>query len=230
MNQLVFVEKGKVVTDSLTVAEVFKKGHDKVMRDIKNQINKLEVAGEKEFIIANFGVIDYEDSRGRFQEKFLLSEDAFTLVAMSYTTPEAMKFKVHFIQAFKKMREELSGPRKLTEKEQLMAAMKLSLESAEELTQVKTEVVEVKSEVKEVRSMVENQITLDHGEQRRVQIGIASRIYGLEVDKELRPPLFAELYREIRNRFGVTSYKDIKRKDLQSALHYIEAWVPRKVS
>lgn len=230
MNQLVFIEKNQAVTDSLIVADVFAKGHDKVMRDIKNQINKLEVAGEKEFIIANFGVIDYEDSRGRYQEKFLLSEDAFTLVAMSYTTPEAMKFKVKFIQEFKKMREQLNGVRVLSEKEQLMAAMKLSLESAEELTQVKTDVVEVKSEVKEVRSMVENQITLDHGEQRRVQIGIASRIYELESDKESRPPLFAELYREIRNRFGVTSYKDIKRKDMQAALHYIEAWVPRRVS
>jgi hypothetical protein len=95
---------------------------------------------------------------------------------------------------------------------------------------MKEEVVEVKTEMKEVRGMVENQITLDHGEQRRVQIGIASRIYELESDKQLRSPLFAELYREIRNRFGVTSYKDIKRKDMMSALNYIEAWVPRRVS
>jgi Rha family phage regulatory protein len=230
LNQLVFIERNQAVTDSLTVAEVFEKGHDKVMRDIKNQVNKLEVAGEKDFIIANFGVIDYEDSRGRFQEKFLLSEDAFTLVAMSYTTPEAMKFKVQFIQAFKKMREQLNGPRVLSEREQLMASMKLSLESAEEIAVMKEEVVEVKTEMKEVRGLVENQITLDHGEQRRVQIGIASRIYELESDKQLRSPLFAELYREIRNRFGVTSYKDIKRKDMMSALNYIEAWVPRRVS
>jgi prophage antirepressor-like protein len=118
----------------------------------------------------------------------------------------------------------------LTEKEQLIAAMKLTLESAEEIAVMKEDVVEVKTEIKQVRGMVENQITLDHGEQRRVQIGIASRIYELESDKELRSPLFAELYREIRNRFGVTSYKDIKRKDMMSALNYIEAWVPRRVS
>ncbi len=118
----------------------------------------------------------------------------------------------------------------LSEKEQLMAAMKLTIESAEEVAVMKGEVGEVKGEMKEVRSMVENQITLDHGEQRRVQIGIASRIYELENDKELRPPLFAELYREIRNRFGVTSYKDIKRKDMQAALHYIEAWIPKVIN
>jgi Rha family phage regulatory protein len=223
MSQLVFVEKNQVVTDSLTVAEVFGKGHDKVMRDIKNQINKLEVAGEKEFIVANFGVIDYEDSRGRFQEKFLLSEDAFTLVAMSYTTPDAMKFKVQFIQAFKKMREQLSGPKVLSEREQLMASMRLSLETAEEITQVK-------GEVKEIRGMVENQITLDHGEQLRIKKGVGARVYEIETDPAVRSLLFRELYRDIKDRFGVASYRDIKRKDILSAINYINAWIPRKVT
>lgn len=223
MNQLVFVENNQVVTDSLTVAEVFGKGHDKVMRDIRVQVSKLDLTGEHEFITANFGVIDYEDSRGRKQDKFLLSEDAFTLVAMSYVTPEAMKFKVKFIQEFKKMREKLNGPRVLTEKEQLMASMKLSLETAEEITAVK-------EEVKEVRGMVENQITLDHGEQRRIQRAVGHKVYELTNDQEYRSQLFRELHREIKDRFAVASYKDIKRKDLQSAIRYIEGWVPRRVS
>ncbi|MDP5276557.1 Rha family transcriptional regulator, partial [Chengkuizengella axinellae] len=83
MNQLVYIENNRVVTDSLTVAEVFNKAHDKVLRDIKNQMGKLEEAEEQEFNIANFGVIDYKDSRGRSQEKILLTEEAFTLIAFS---------------------------------------------------------------------------------------------------------------------------------------------------
>lgn len=35
MNQLVFIENGKSVTDSLTVAEVFGKDHKNVIRDIE---------------------------------------------------------------------------------------------------------------------------------------------------------------------------------------------------
>jgi prophage antirepressor-like protein len=110
----------------------------------------------------------------------------------------------------------------LSEREQLVAAMKLSIESAEEIAVVK-------EEVKEVRSMVEHQITLDHGEQRRIQKGINSKVYELESDKEARKKLFSELHREIKDRFAVTSYKDIKRKEMQAAIRYIEAWVPRKV-
>jgi prophage antirepressor-like protein len=138
--------------------------------------------------------------------------------------PEAKQFKRWIThEVLPSIRKTGQYVKPLSEREQLVAAMKLSIETSEEIAAVKVE-------VKEVRGMVENQITLDHGEQRRVQIRIASRIYELENNKDFRAPLFAELYREIRNRFGVTSCKDIKRKDLLSALHYIEAWVPRRIS
>jgi Rha family phage regulatory protein len=220
-NPIVFIENHQVVTDSLTVAEVFGKEHKNVKRDIEVQMDKLFKAGESEFNTLNFGRIEYRDTRGRLQEKYSLTEEAFTLIAMSYITPEAMKMKVRFIQEFKRMRETLNGVRPLSEREQLVASMKLSLDNAEELTQVK-------GEVKEIRLMVEEQITLDHGEQRRVQKAVSQTVYKLEKDSDLRPKLFGEIYREIKDRFGVASYKDIKRKDMQSALRYIEAWVPKR--
>ncbi|MED1942102.1 ORF6C domain-containing protein, partial [Cytobacillus firmus] len=65
---------------------------------------------------------------------------------------------------------------------------------------------------------------------RRLQKGIAQKVYEVESDPKVRPRLFRELHREIKDRFGVASYKDVKRKELQSALRYIENWIPRKVS
>src|SRR5690606_38399501 len=112
--------------------------------------------------------------------------------------------------------------RVLTEKEQLVASMKLTIETSEEVNALK-------GEVKEIRHMVQEQITLDHGEQRRVQRGIAHKVYEITNDSNKRKKLFSELHRDIKDRFGVTSYKDIKRKDMQTALRYIEAWIPKKV-
>ncbi|KOS25519.1 hypothetical protein ADK17_19665 [Bacillus anthracis] len=57
---LVFIKDNKVVTDSLTVAEVLKKQHKHVLRDIKVQMEKLESAGEGEFTESNFGLSFYE--------------------------------------------------------------------------------------------------------------------------------------------------------------------------
>jgi Rha family phage regulatory protein len=48
--ELVFIENNRVVTDSLTVAEVFGKEHKHVVRDIEVQISKLHEAEEHEFV------------------------------------------------------------------------------------------------------------------------------------------------------------------------------------
>jgi Rha family phage regulatory protein len=104
MNELVFIENGKVVTDSLTVAEVFGKRHDNVLSDIRKQ---MDFAGE-EFAALNFKEGNYFDRNNQSRPKINLTEEAFTLIAMSYNTKEAVQMKVKFIQEFKRMRETLS--------------------------------------------------------------------------------------------------------------------------
>lgn len=103
MDQLVFIESGQVVTDSLTVAEVFGKDHSNVLKDIRKQI---EYAGE-EFAGVNFYLGDYQDKNNQARPKYLLTEEAFTLIAFSYNTKEAVQTKINFIQEFKRMRATL---------------------------------------------------------------------------------------------------------------------------
>jgi len=106
--QLVFIDNNRVVTDSLTVAECFGKEHKHVLRDIEVQLEKLKEAGEEEWGVTNFGQTQYQHPQNKqWYKKYLLTEEAFTLVAFSYVTPEAMKMKVRFIEEFKRMKEEL---------------------------------------------------------------------------------------------------------------------------
>jgi len=231
MNQLVFIENNKVVTDSLTVAEVFNKRHSDVIRDVETQINKLHEAGEQEFGKRNFALSSYQ-SGTREYKKYNLTEDAFTLVAMAYTTPEAMKMKVKFIQEFKRMREHIEQHKVkvLDERTALIQSLKLTVETAERTDQLERAVNKQSQKILEIENKVEEQITLDHGEQRRIQKCVATRVYELCDDPESRPKLFRELYREIKDRFAVASYRDLKRRDMLQAINYIENWVPRKVS
>lgn len=232
MNQLVFIENNLPVTDSLTVADVFNKDHDKVIRDIEVQIDKLLQAGETEFSIANFGESTYTTERGRQYRKLNLTEDAFTLVAMSYVTPEAMKMKVKFIQEFKKMREHIEQKKivPMSKDKALVTVLRTTADLVEDTQELKEQQSQLREFINTVDRKVEEQITLDHGEQRRLQKGVARRVYEFTEDKREAARLFKELYREIKDRFGVASYKDVKRKELQSAIAYIENWVPRKVS
>ncbi|WP_434750191.1 Rha family transcriptional regulator [Paenibacillus amylolyticus] len=99
--QLVFIDNGRVLTDSLTVADVFGKDHAKVLRDIR------ELDCSEEFNESNFGLISYEDSRGRAKPKYVLTQDGFTFLAMGYTGREAARFKEAYIRQFNHMRQQL---------------------------------------------------------------------------------------------------------------------------
>ncbi|KON86584.1 hypothetical protein AF332_06965 [Sporosarcina globispora] len=217
MSNLVFIENNKAVTDSLTVAEVFGKEHARVMRDVR------ELGCSEEFRVGNFAESSYVNSQNKEMPKYFMSKKGFTLLAMGYTGREAMKFKEAYIEEFERMESQIKAPRVLTDREQLLASMKITLETSEKVDQIEHKIISLEQKVEE-------QITLTSGEQRRLQKGIAQKVYEVESEPKVRPRLFRELHREIKDRFGVASYKDVKRKELQSALRYIENWIPRKVS
>lgn len=106
-NQLVFVKENEVVTDSLTIAEMFGKEHKNVTVDIEKQ---MDYAGE-EFSALNFQRTSYKDKFNRTQKKYDLTEEAFTLVVFGYNTKEAVQTKIKFIQEFKRMKEYIQKQR-----------------------------------------------------------------------------------------------------------------------
>ncbi|WP_040932029.1 Rha family transcriptional regulator [Paenibacillus larvae] len=129
MNQLVFIENGKTVTDSLTVAEVFGKEHDKVLRDIR------ELDCSEEFSLANFGESTYTNERGRTYPKYIITQDGFSFLVMGYTGKEAAKFKEMYIAEFNRMREKLTKPPQ-TQLEILQASIGQLVEQERRLTAV----------------------------------------------------------------------------------------------
>ncbi len=223
MKNLVVIQNGQAVTDSLTVAEVFGKDHDKVMRDIGNQIVKLYEAGEREFSDANFGGSKYI-RRGKEYPKMDLTEDAFTLIVMAYTTPEAMKFKIRFLQEFKRMKEQLQGqPRILSEREQLMASLKLSMEAAEEIPAIKRDVTDLKR-------VFDEEVTLNHGQQQTLHHEIKKRVESLMEDYQFngftKQKMYSEIHKNLRRAFTAPKYIFVKRKDYNDAIAWVKAWRP----
>lgn len=208
MNQLVFIQNNQPVTDSLTIAEVFNKRHDSVIRDIEVQINKLNEAKEQEFSRHNFVESTYENDRGRTYRKINLSEDAFTLVAMAYVTPEAMKMKVKFIQEFKRMREHLNKP---------MSIEDMIISQAQS-------VKELKHEVSEIKKVVDNEVWLTERQKKTVQDSVSRRVF--ELRRKGHDAHFQTLYSSLKRFFGVSKYDKIPRKDFDEAVSFIVGWYP----
>lgn len=79
---------------------------------------------------------------------------------------------------------------------------------------------------------VDNQMTIDHGQQRQLQRAVSARVLErvatvipARMVQERKPFFFSSLYRDLKNRFGVPSYRDIRPADYADAMAYIESWV-----
>lgn len=118
----------------------------------------------------------------------------------------------------------------LTKNQALVTVLRTTADLVENTQAIKQEQDEIRKELSMINEKVDEQITLTSGEQRAVQKEVAIKVYEIEVNTTIQSKLFRELHREIKNRFVVASYKDIRRQDLQNVLNYIRSWVPLKIS
>ena len=87
---------------SLQIAEAFDKNHKNVLAKIKELVNECPT----EFGRLNFQPSDYLNAQGKTQPLFFLTQDAFVLLAMGFSGPKALMWKIHFIHAFNVLAEQ----------------------------------------------------------------------------------------------------------------------------
>lgn len=113
MNNLVEISKDKqVVTTSVRVAEVFGKRHDNILRQINTLIGGLREQQDFSRLkneVAKYAVANYKDEQGKLRKQYIMNRDGFTLLAMGFTGPKALKFKLQYIQAFNDMEARLKA-------------------------------------------------------------------------------------------------------------------------
>lgn len=83
--------------NSLMVAEMFGKRHDKVLRDIR------ELDCSEEFRLSNFGESSYLNDQHKKQPCYDMTRDGFTFLVMGYRGKKAAHFKELYIKRFNEM-------------------------------------------------------------------------------------------------------------------------------
>lgn len=229
-------KNGQLVVTSRQIAEDFEKEHNDTKKRIRELVKDMGEISHNYFILS-----DYTDSMNRKQEEYLLTRDGFSLLVMGFTGPKALEWKLKYIESFNKMEKVI--------KEAPLSMEDMMIKQLEEQKKIKAEISSTKEDVKILEYKVDNQITLDHGQQRVIQREVAKRVYERlqynsdnvalgnqgeysNLVNELRENInkvtrryFNSLYKEIKNRFGVGSYRDIKIKDFELAINYIRNWI-----
>ena len=156
--------------------------------------------------------ISYTDSMNREKPMFILTLNQAKQVLMR----ESKFVRKAVVEYIERLEEQIKNPTKNLSMQQMMI---LTLQEQEKIVE-RVDVLENK---------IDNEIRVDNGEQRKIQKAVGTRVYQrIDIIPKLaenKKFLFQGLHRDIKNRFGVASYRDIKRKDLRDCLEFISTWI-----
>ena len=199
MNELINIEAKNTLT-SLDVAEITGKEHKNILSDIRDEISKL---GEERGRLI-FQQSYYTNLQNRQQPLFILNYKGVLQLGARYNAETRFKL-IEKIEQFQKP----------------MTVEDMIIMQANEMKNVK-------HRIDIVENKVENEIRIDHAEQRKLQKAVSIRVYQrLDVINSDKNLMFPAIYRDLKDRFGIASYRDLKRKDLTEALAYVQNWIER---
>jgi hypothetical protein len=233
MNQLQhIIQNGQRVLTTPQLAEAYGADRQQISKNFTRNMDRyqegkhyFQLTGDNKREFLNRVQID--DGSKNATILYLWTEKGAWLHAKSLNTDQAWDAYEILVDDYYNIKENVIP---LSKDQALVTVLRTTADLVEDTQSIKQEQHELRKLVTQIDHKVEEQITLTSGEQRRLQKGVATKVYEICNDPESRPALFRELHREIKDRFGVASYKDLKKKELQTALRYINSWVPRKAS
>ncbi len=168
-------------------------------------INKNEIS-ESKILIQDF-------IPNNVKEIPLFTESGYLMLVKTFTDDLSWDIQRQLVKGYFKLKE--NNQKSLTLPQQLLAQAQY--------------LVEIDNRVSVVEDKIDNEIRVDNGEQRKIQKAVGTRIYQrIDIVPQLaenKKFVFQALYRDLKDRFGVASYRDIKRKDLTDCLEYISTWI-----
>ena len=215
-------KNGVLVVSSRVIAEELSKRHSDVIKQIEGILTN---ENTRSLIISS----SYVDLKGERRKEYLLTEKGFTLYMFNIQGHN--DFKLAYINEFERMKEFINN--KPLSVEEMIIAQAQSM-------------IDVKKDIQRLENKFDTIVTLESGKQRKIQLAVASRVYD-RLEEEIKNPslgygdienrnsldwqkfhksfLFKNLYRDIKRKFGVASYKDIKVVEYEKALNFIENWI-----
>jgi Rha family phage regulatory protein len=103
MNDLVVKnEVGALITDSLKLAGLFGRGHDGVLRTIRNIVKDLD---DNEIQLCNFAELKYKNSRGTMRPFYVFGEELALIITGRLTGKNALVAQMKLAKEFIAMRD-----------------------------------------------------------------------------------------------------------------------------
>ena|SRR5699024_7194264 len=172
-------------------------------------------------VVSNYPI---RDSIGRTQQATFVNEDGLYDVILDSRKPEAKKFRKWITsEVLPSIRKtgKYDDPKILSEKEQLVASMKLSIEHTERIT-----------EHDERIANLEDNMRMSGAEEYRIHSNAKKKVVeclggkDAKAYKEISRKAFAKFWNEFKCHFEIPRYGELPTKRFDEGLFFIDAWQP----
>ena len=201
--------------DSREVAEMIDMRHDNLMKKIRNYQRILDSSKlrSQDFFVPS----TYVNNQNKEQPCYLLTKKGCEMVANKLTGEKGVIFTAKYVNRFEEMEKQIKIPK--TDREILLLSVKVQEETAQRVDKLEMKV-----------NGLENTLTIDHGQQLKLQSICKSRIISLlggkdtPAYKELSKQLFSFIWRDFKQYFNISSYRDCLITDFENAVNYLKTW------
>lgn len=159
---------------------------------------------------------------GQNREMWFLTEDGLYEILMQSRKPIAKKFKKEVKKILKELRLKNNPYSNLSKELKAILTIDKKQQVIEQnIKDVKTELTDFKQDIPLFAVECDEISRLVRKIGTNALNGKLSNAYK---DKSIRSKVYSDIYRQLRREFGVTSYKAIKRRQLEQALQAVESY------
>lgn len=217
MNQLKVISfNGQLVTESREVAKMINRPHNELMKSIRTYV---EYLGQGNFPHTDFFIeSEYLDAQNKKRPCYQVTKKGCEMIANKLTGEKGILFTAAYVSKFNEMEKQ---PRVLTDKEQLMASLKLTLEASKTIEKHDERLTSLE-ETMRIDGVQEYQIN-QLGKKKVIKSlgGYKSPAYQM-----LSSKLFARFWRDFKQHFMIPRYSELPKKRFDEAIEFISVWQP----
>lgn len=218
------IEKdGEYFASSREVAKNFKKNHKNVLRAIEDQLKMSSKLSQSNFFTKD----TYLDSYGREQKEYTMTRDGFSLLVMSFTGKEATDWKLKYIEAFNEMEKKIKNNYRLPTNP--MDILRLTFQVQEEQN---NRLNEISNDV----NYLKEEVLLSPSEYSCLANAVNQKVNYIKDAYSLTPAtkmyvreLYKAINHDIKRLTGAYTRSQIKRKDFNKVMEFINIWTPDNV-
>lgn len=207
--------KNTLTIDSREVADMVGKRHTDLIRDIRKYEDFLTNAKMRslDFFVPS----TYIDGKGEERPNYEVTKKGCEFIAHKLTGQKGTLFTASYINRFHEMEKALSG-----------GPMDVAKMLNQQVNIVLGEVENLNGRVESL----ENNMTVDFGQQRRLQNKANSRAVNVlggadspsYKNRSIRSKVYSAIWRDYKDYFMLGSYRDTSRVDFDKAMEYLDGW------